>query len=417
MLHMPSFSDAYRIQWEKIQKQILSEADAYLLGTTTGELVEYYLSKSCFEPIVIDPERDVQMEFKKALRKVTANQRDRGYRDHGETEYEFETLIVHIPIVKNPNIYDFAKLQTSTYSIGWSPGDWGLNSDEITRSLDIKGYGFNFSDDEARIAQMIDQAKTEVLQWIGWVNNDIQRENASLERQITEFIENRKVKIESDKSKMESLTKRINIPLKKTESTAAQRVRLDPKPLVRKIRPTAQAVEDYVLDEAKVLDIISVIDGQGRQFEKTPATYKDFGEEDLRNVILVGLNSVLEGRATGETFSAKGKSDIYLNIDKGNILICECKIWGGKKLYHETINQLFGYLTWRHNFGIIITFVKQKNLTKILDQIPETVSKHPSFKTGVKRINETHFVSNHKLNQDDDKEVEIHHLFYNLYVS
>ena len=67
--------------------------------------------------------------------------------------------------------------------------------------------------------------------------------------------------------------------------------------------------------------------------------------------------------ANGFAYEVKGS--VYLNIDKGNVLICECKIWGGQALYGKTIDQLLGYLTWRQNFGIMITFVKQKNFSKI----------------------------------------------------
>jgi len=141
------------------------------------------------------------------------------------------------------------------------------------------------------------------------------------------------------------------------------------------------------------------------------------GEEDLRNILLVSLNSLFAGKATGETFLNKGKTDIYLNIDKGNILVCECKIWDGKSLYHKTIDQLLNNLTWRNNFGIMITFVKVKNFSNILGQIKEIITQHPSYKTGIQQISDTHFLSHHKLTQDEFKNVEINHLFYNLYCS
>lgn len=164
-----------------------------------------------------------------------------------------------------------------------------------------------------------------------------------------------------------------------------------------------------------MLDIVSVIDNQGRQFEKTPLTYKNLKEEDLRNIILTNLNGLFEGKATGESFSNRGKTDIYLNIDKGNILIFECKIWHGEALYNETINQLLKYLTWRNNFGIIIFFVRLKNFSQILKNMENIIKKHPSYNSEYKIISETHFLSLHKLAQDDFKNVEIHHLFYNLF--
>jgi len=210
---------------------------------------------------------------------------------------------------------------------------------------------------------------------------------------------------------------KINIPLKPKENEAVTRIKLDPKPLVKKVKPNPKLPEEYVLDRSKVLDIITVIDNQGRQFEKTPKTYKDFDEDGLRDVILVSLNSLFEGKATGETFSHKGKTDIYLNIDKGNVLICECKIWGGQALYHKTIEQLLGYLTWRHNFGIMITFAKQKNFSKILADTQTTIQGHTSYRSGFQKVTENHFLSHHKIDQDEAKDVEIHHLFYNLYIN
>lgn len=415
MFNQAGISDVYRSEWDKLQRRIMSEPDSSIIGSSTDELVEYYLSHHSFDRIDMDPNRDMSAEHIKEVRTVPASQRDSFYRDEGDTEFEFESIVIQMPIVHNSNIQELAELRTSTFTVSWSPKNWGISPKQITLSIDIKGYGFNYSDNEEQIANLIEREKNNVQQWITWVNNDIDSENMKLKNQLHDFIEQRKSKIQGDKGKIESLLKRINIPLKKTESESAQRIRLDHKPLVRKVKPTPQAPEDYVLDHQKVLDIISVIENQGRQFEKTPSTYKNSGEEDLRNIILVGLNSLFEGSATGETFSAKGKTDIYLNIDKGNILVSECKIWGGQNLYHETIDQLLGYLTWRHNFGIVITFVRQKNLTKILTEIPETIKTHHSFRTGVKEIASTHFMSQHKLNQDDDKEVEIHHLFYNLY--
>jgi len=181
------------------------------------------------------------------------------------------------------------------------------------------------------------------------------------------------------------------------------------------VRPTPTIPEDYHIDRSKVMDIIQIIDNQGRQFEKTPKTYQNSEEEDLRNVLLVGLNTVFEGKATGETFSNKGKSDIYLNINKGNILVSECKIWAGKQLYINTIDQLLGYLTWRTNYGIMITFARNKDFTKILTEAHQAIQQNPSYKNGFHKISDTHFISHHSLPTDSMKNVEIPHLFYNLY--
>jgi hypothetical protein len=194
----------------------------------------------------------------------------------------------------------------------------------------------------------------------------------------------------------------------------AKKIIVDHKPIVKRIKPNPQLPEEYILDESKVNDILDVLDNQAKSFEKTPSALNSLGEEALRDLILANLNSIFQGKATGETFSKKGKTDIYLNIDKGSILVFECKIWGGKKIFLESIDQLRGYLTWRHNYGVIITFVRVKNFKKVLNEILDDIKTSASYRDSVRQINDTHFVGNHTVD-DEDKSVKIHYLFYNLY--
>jgi hypothetical protein len=228
------------------------------------------------------------------------------------------------------------------------------------------------------------------------------------------LIDARKTKLTADKEKYNSLFKQIGIPLKKKDDDVIKRIQLDTQPLVQKVKPNPNQPENYSIKREDVLAIIHILDNQGSQFEKTPASFENSGENDFRNILLVGLNTVFQGKATGETFNAKGKSDIYLNIAKGNILVCECKIWGGQKLYGETIDQLLGYLTWRENYGIMITFVKNKSLTNVLTEADTAINAHSSYRKGFQKISASHFLSHHVLPSDEFKFVEIHHLFYNI---
>ena len=408
----PSIDAYYRALQKQVEDQILREQDGTILHSDTNELAEYYFSQNSFLPIEFDLERERTFEHKKDVRTVSAHQRDRGYGSEGDLNFEYESILVTLPIIPNEHIQDILGLRSSTYSLSGEP-EFRIGDDALYLSIDIKGYGFKYDDD--KVAAEVSRETSSVEQLLTWKNNDINKENTTLKEHVKNFIIQRKTKLGEDGQRIASLVQKINIPLKQKETEAVTRIKLDPKPLVKKVKPNPKLPEEYVLDRSKVLDIITVIDNQGRQFEKTPKTYKDFEEEGLRDVILVSLNSLFEGKATGETFSYKGKTDIYLNIDKGNVLICECKIWGGQALYHKTIDQLIGYLTWRHNFGIMITFVRQKNFSKVLVETPGIIQQHQSYRSGFQQIAANHFLSHHVLPQDDAKNVEIHHLFYNLY--
>jgi hypothetical protein len=202
--------------------------------------------------------------------------------------------------------------------------------------------------------------------------------------------------------------------LARKSGDTVKKIKLDTKPFLKKLKPKTNE-EDYTLDSNKVKDVIKIMENQCLQFEKTPSTYQSFDEPNLRDLILANLNSIFEGKATGETFSNHGKSDIYLNIDKGNILITECKIYGGKVLYHKTIDQILSYLTWRQNYGIMINFCRQKDFSKILNDAEQIIKSHPSYQNNFQQIDTSHFISKNTLPIDDYKYVEIHHLYYNLY--
>jgi hypothetical protein len=114
-------------------------------------------------------------------------------------------------------------------------------------------------------------------------------------------------------------------------------------------------------------------------------------EEEIRNLLLVDLNGHYEGAATGETFSASGKTDILLRADGKNVFIAECKFWEGSKALLAAIDQLLGYLTWRDTKAALIIFSKNADFSNVLAQIQETIPNHPKFKRSLKRLSESHF--------------------------
>lgn len=407
-----SISDYYRELSEKVRGEILRESDAQILGSDVEELSKYYFEKYQLFPIVIDEAKDTNWEYENYVKKISAHERDEFYESRGDIDWQCERINVEIPIKINNNINLISELSSSAFSSGFSGREFSWSPEKITSSIETKGYGFSY--DENKIVQEINSVIGKVKQLIEWKNNNIESENNNLFEQIKNLIEARKQEIQKNKEKIKSLTQKINIPLKKNISQGAQRIIIDSKPIVHRIKPDPKLPEEYILDEKKVLDILEVLDNQAKSFEKTPGSLVSLDEENLRDLLLANLNSIFEGKATGETFSKKGKTDIYLNINKGNILIFECKLWGGKKILHETINQLRRYLTWRHNFGVIIVFVKNKNFSKIISEIPENIQESLSFRNSYKKYDETHYSAIHNL-ENDGKEVKIHYLFYNLF--
>jgi hypothetical protein len=188
-------------------------------------------------------------------------------------------------------------------------------------------------------------------------NEEIVRENTILKDVIRSQVEHRKKMIREYEEQYEKALNRINIPLKRIDIAETPLVDLKIRKTVQNLRkPVAHPQEEFVLQRDYVLDILEILDRSGREFELNPEVFGvKLEEEDLRSIILAHLNTIFEGSATGETFSKFGKTDIHLNIARGQIFIAECKFWQGPKYYREdAINQLFRYLTWRQNYAAII---------------------------------------------------------------
>ena len=408
-----NISARYQQIGQAINNRIASEPDNFILGTSEQELLEYYFSPNHYTPIELDAERTETIEIKKITKVIPAHQREGPFQYNGDLPFEHEYVTVRIPIKPHPQLEEVKRLEPSSYSTGFFGETLQWTLDAILFDVPVKGYGFN--KDEGAVEREIKQSIEWVRNKLSHIAAELERYNHTLRDGIQQSIQNRKRKIEQDNDRYSSLLKKINIPIRQKEDEAVKRIQLDPKPLIQRVRPTPQQPEEYELDQKKVLDIITVLDNQGRQFEKTPHSYRQLGEEALRDILLVNLNAIFEGKATGETFCTRGKTDIYLNINKGNILSFECKIWSGQLLYRQTIDQLLSYLTWRMNYGVIILFSRQKNFTNVLTEGKAAIQNHTSYRSSFREITNTHYLSSHVLPGDEHKQVEIHHLFYNLY--
>lgn len=125
--------------------------------------------------------------------------------------------------------------------------------------------------------------------------------------------------------------------------------------------------------------------------ERSPSTFATMDEGTLRDHYLVQLNGQFEGQATGETFNAGGKTDILLRVESKNAFIAECKFWKGAKSYVRTIDQLLGYSSWRDTKTAIFVFYRNRDTTKVLQEIKISTEAHPNYKRTLSWSHESGF--------------------------
>jgi len=365
-----------------------------ILALDEQELLDYLYNTYSLEPIEIDDSRKVTIE---ELKEWIDEERMIG----DSARIEVTRLRIGYPV----------KITSKTQEVFQM--DWGIipaHEWELDTSM---GYIYSI------VTNSTGAVKNEVNLLSQVISNKkalIEEGNPILKARIKEIVEQRKKKVSTDKENFKNLIKEIDIPIEVVNKNAVRPIAFGFKKQIKTlIPPQPKAQEEYVLDKAKVLTILEIVDNLVTNWEAAPADYNKLEEEQLRNIILSSLNSVFAGKATGETFSKKGKTDIHLNIAKGAILIMECKKWNGEKILQEAIDQLFRYLTWRQNYGVVLIFSNNQSFTNVLKSSKSSIQTHPTYRNGFREINVSHFESQHIFPDDEHKAVEVHCLVYNLF--
>jgi hypothetical protein len=153
------------------------------------------------------------------------------------------------------------------------------------------------------------------------------------------------------------------------------RRKLTPRPLPT---PQAKAAEpEYTLGDAEYEDALAVLERQRNALERSPSVTANLGEEQIRFLLLIGLNAVFEGQAMGEVFNASGKTDILIRVEDNNVFVGECKIWRGEAAFRDAIDQLLSYLTWRDTKGALLLFIRNADVTAVIEKAVTAIEEHP----------------------------------------
>lgn len=248
-LNRPSIADLYRANLERAKKEIMSAPDRQIAETDTEDLAEYYYSKYKLTPIAIDDAHQSEAVYKKEIRVVPAHQREDFYQSEGDTEFEFESIELTVPLIHNDEAPDLAGLSTNTRSLSWTMDQYTVTADAVTIEFDIKGYGF---DHRGQANRTIEEHKNRIGQWITWVNADIARENPAFKTQLTTFVEERKAKLEKDREFIADLNRRSNTSVRIEDNEITRKIVLNKTPLVRKVAARQATAPELELDEELV---------------------------------------------------------------------------------------------------------------------------------------------------------------------
>ena len=282
-----------------------------------------------------------------------------------------------------------------------------IKNNELIISYDVTSH------DGQALRKRFDATLEQIKELLVGTNNDVSIFNDGLGQKAETKIKARREKLLKDSG----LVAELGFPIRKRENApTTYSAPVIPKKVIPQMPPasTAPYKPEHALDWDVYENILSIISNMVGVIEKSPSTFAQIHEEDLRQHFLVQLNGQYKGQATGETFNAHGKTDILINVDGKNIFIAECKFWKGAEAIKDAINQLLGYTSWRDTKTAILIFNRNKNLTDVLAQIPDIFKKHPNYKKQLEYNSETgfRFVFHH--NDDKNRDIIITALVFEV---
>ena len=338
-----------------------------LLATPTEDIVEQAHEVCHLEVPVLLEDKTYQADPREIIREV---------RDYGRTVRVpgFEYRIT-IPFEGHLGLFR----HSSPISVGDSPRA-KANEDGIT--ITIAGYNLTAEDIKERIQKTLNPIKLR----LSGQNNIVGPFNQALKPLIRKLVEERKQSILNARNIAASL----GYPMTRAGYVPVMHV-----PVRRIIRPQLAATTKFepepAIAEAEYQHILKIMDDMSVMMERSPTAFERLEEEHLRDFYLVVLNGHYEGRATGETFNADGKTDILIRENNRNVFIAECKYWHGPQTLTDALDQLLGYLTWRDTKAALVMFNRNKGFTAMVKKMVETATAHPNCKRGPTQETETRF--------------------------
>lgn len=394
--------DLFNNLYENIRNEINNYEDNYILNVDENNIIEYLFTRYKIQPINLFFDNWYLSEDYKE-KKIIPTPFD---VISNSSTYEYIATMVKINI---PYEGDSKLFKTYPSSQRSSKYEIQISNTEISFVVEWKENNANYLNDK------INEIKDYLKYYIDNIRNEVDSYNNNLKSYIKDIFNNKKEKIKIITTSL----KKLIVPLRRIEDKDNNTFSVSPIKKKEKISIQLPEIKndfnlDPVISEDLYLQILSVIYEFGKRMEEYPNIYRNKNEETIRDYILLILSLNFKVSVMAEAFNRNGKTDILLKYNNENIFIAECKIWHGKKQLFSAINQLQSYLTWRDTKSALIIFVKDKNISSIIEKINSEIIEHPQFIKKYKLLNDYDTIYEFSFEQDNQKNFQLAILFYHL---
>jgi hypothetical protein len=110
-----------------------------------------------------------------------------------------------------------------------------------------------------------------------------------------------------------------------------------------------------------------------------PAVYAPKSDEDLRNHLMLALESGLPGMARDFNLLPMGKTELLVRQDGLNVVAMSCATWMGQKLFLRGVDQLLGTLTVHNSSAVAVVFVRTQEYVLVVEAISQVMPHHAAY--------------------------------------
>jgi hypothetical protein len=374
----PDWHSVDRHQRQQMVTEIEKVDPDRLLNTSVDDLALYVSEKYKINVPVLDEENLVVDQREKQI--DVSRDPNRYITDRSRPFYITGSEIeVEIPFTGDAEAF---KIQPNPYTLG--PPRAIVRGNLLTFTIS----GTNL--DATQVRGEIERTIREVQSYLTSLRANVAGLNGQLLGEARTAIESRRNKLLANRNTVASL----GFKMKERQNAPKTYVPPEVRKKISPVMPPASSAPykpEPTLGEKDYEHILGVMQSMTQVMELSPSAFHDVDEEALRSHFLVQLNGHYQGQATGETFNYEGKTDILIRSEGRNIFIAECKFWSGPKKLSEAIDQLLGYSSWRDTKTAVVVFNRNRDFSKVLVAIPETVHAHPQYKKDLPGSTETVF--------------------------
>lgn len=215
-----------------------------------------------------------------------------------------------------------------------------------------------------------------IQQQLNWAQVDCERHNAQLRADVPGLVRQRREEVQA----MRDTQAQVGFPIRHRGDPNKTPVPLTHKSVrLSSQEPRADPTPRWVLQDSDYEEALRVLGYWRDSLERAPSIAEGRGEEEIRDLLVAGLNSVFEGAAAGEVFNADGKTDIFIRQDGVNVFISECKIWKGEPSMHEALDQVFRYAAWHDTKTAVLLFIHNRDVSAVIGKALDVIKLRENF--------------------------------------